>query len=123
MKNIPYVYIDIYDIFKGPLTEVAQKILDLKNKLREQYNLFPNDFNELTIELNFDWDHDDIYFYLSTYRMETDEEYNIRIKKEEELKIKRKEAAKKANISKKKKQEENEKKLYEKLKNKYEQRI
>lgn len=131
IKDVPYIFIEEV-ILSGPLEQVANNILDLKNKVKEAYykreeNVKNNYIKDMIpsftpfedykyIELDYNYNHDDFDLHLRVYRDETDEEYNKRI----ELNKKRSEAAKIAAKNRKEAQEKRELSLLKTLKEKYE---
>lgn len=129
IKDVPYMYLDL-DIFRGELTEVSNAILNIRNRLKEAYDNRSKDVKEMftpfesydIIKIDIDYGPDsDIY--INAFRLETDEEYEIRMKKEREYKKKVAIANKKRQETLEKRKKEAEKKefeLYQKLKEKYE---
>lgn len=95
-----YLYVCISDIVSGSLQEVADKILSLECRLRtehEEVRQNPDKYIRFNIRLetnHYDGDYDaDIK--LSGIRLETDLEFNSRIKRHERAVKAQKESAKK----------------------------
>jgi hypothetical protein len=82
--------------------EVIDEIVKLSNGLEGEKHIF---------EMRLEWGGNEESLFLTSYRFETDKEYERRLKAEEKAK------EKKAQL--KKKQQESEKKEYERLKKKY----
>jgi hypothetical protein len=98
------ITVDLEDIFNGTSPEEAiDNIVRICNDIDGEQHKF-------SIEYNCHDDHYDL-INLSSYRFETDKEYERRMEAEKHAKLKKAEL--------KKKQEESEKKEYERLKNKY----
>lgn len=129
IKDVPYIYLDL-DIFRGELTEVSNAILNIRNKLKEAYDNRSKNIKEkftpfesyeiIKIDIAYGSDSD---IYINAFRLETDEEYEIRMKREREYKKKVAIANKKRQETLEKRKKEAEKKefeLYQKLKEKYE---
>lgn len=112
-------FLSKYD-FEGTIEEVSKKIIDIPKRLQDNYptNSDIPKYHRYSIRHDHDYDYgesSDVYI-LQTYRWETDEEFNDRLKKDS----KRNESAKKAAITKKETKEKREKTLYENLKKKFE---
>ncbi len=113
------LYIDIDSLLSGTLQEVANNILNLEKRLREEHTLVknePNRFTHFKIELvssKFEEGYHDIE--ISGVRLETDEEFKKRIEQNKKAKI----SAKKALLEKAQKLEEQQFATYKRLKEKF----
>jgi hypothetical protein len=125
IKDVPYIYIDEYNILNGELDEVCEKIKELKVKLKEAFILreknIPNEkftpFDDYKIiRLRTDSYHDSLEMKIDVFREESDDEFNKRIERNNNIKKSLKDSAQRRNI----KKDEEEFKLYQKLKEKYE---
>lgn len=96
--------IELEDIFNGTSPEEAiDSIVRICNGLEGEQHKF-----------RIVYDYDDIDIYLTSYRYETDKEYERRMKNEEKAKIQKEKL--------KVKREESERKMFEQLKKKYDKK-
>ena len=139
IKDVPYVYVDS-DLFSGTLEEVSSNILNLRRVLERAYidrevgqakmnvtffsKYKPIEYTPLeqyeVIKLAFGRDYDGVDIELDVFRVESDAEFEERLRKLDESEKKRKESAKKATETKKMKKMESELKQLAMLKAKYE---
>lgn len=124
INDAPFIYFSIDEIVNCTIEEAAKNILAIKDRIKEVYDRRSYSYPTVVftpfesyefIELYFsESDNDELYFTVS--RTETDEEYDLRIKRELEDAEKRKIAAE----TRKKNKENKQRALYEKLKKQYE---
>lgn len=131
VKDKPYLYLDS-SLFEGELSEVAKKVLNIKNMLQDAHrarelsvqkehrkDMIPTftPFEQYEeIKLDTCYDNDGINIEVKVFRLETDDEVKIREKKAKE----RSEKAKLAAQKRKEAVEKRELTLLETLKKKYE---
>lgn len=124
------IYMSIYD-FEGDIEKVIQYLKDIpkmlhnwdtgihKDKFTERDHLVHNNLMSChRYSISIDRGYDDIDLSINGFRWETDEEFNLRLDKQKKDKLNAQKAAK----TRKKNQEEEELKLFNKLKEKYENR-
>lgn len=125
---IPYIYIGM-DIFNGTLEEIADKVLNIKQQLKEEHKLLSEKLKGIKseplvpfsdyveIKLNIETDCDNYAnLYMNVFRYETDKEVEKRLEDNTKRNISAKQKAKKRKESLEKRERSN----YERLKKKFE---
>lgn len=112
-----YLYIPI-DVFEGNLEDVCKKVLNLKERLKQEHQVVKDNPNKyFKYELFFTSYYDEgMEAKIRGVRLETDEEFNNRIERNK----KQQQAGKMAAKKRKENQEKRELTLLETLKKKYE---
>lgn len=115
LRDRLYLHIDIESILEGTIEEVSNKILNIRNRISEQYSDRYEKYKDFQLEYVRGWDFESPEIEVYGIYDESDESFENRKKRQKTAQL----AASKAAITKKLKQEEEEKALYEKLKQKY----
>lgn len=126
IKTLPSIDISSMDVFEGTIEEVAEKILNLRKVFIDRCELLEKTYNRelypdkdkverISIERDY-WTEESDSYRLIYHRLETDEEFNDRLKDEENRKEKQKLIAQKRKETK----EKRERTIYENLKSKFE---
>ena len=118
IKNGPYMSISMYN-FEGTIDQMIEFLTKRKEEDRKTLErVYPDNFEDIMIKYQevYGWGDDDKFLEARFSRLETDEEFEARLKKNREISKSKKEADRLAAL----KKEQDELELYEKLKKKYE---